>query len=356
LRKARPAFGLVAAAMLLASALAFAQQQPAELKIIDGPNIESLTDTKAQIAWSTDVEASALVRYGTNSNKLAQTVREKWGGYKTQRSAVHRVSLQHLKPGTTYYYQVESREGWHKAKNIAKSDVRSFTTKEKGGAAAVAANVPAAKSQFVDPGANIIQPGNILAGPIAIDLRPNSATIWWMSRDASGGQLRFGAEPNKLNEGRAVPPGEVKKVVLDPLKPDTLYQFQILDPTDKPVAGGTFKTELKPEAQAAFRITSGPIFESVGKDTVVISWSTTARSSSIVRYGANPEQLDQTAQAPWGQERHRVTVRGLKPDTRYYFQVESAQAEGSGLSAKSSVAPFRTVAEGQTAMRNPDWQ
>jgi hypothetical protein len=208
----------------------------------------------------------------------------------------------------------------------------------------------------LDPGANIIQPGNILAGPIAIDLRPNSATIWWMSRDASGGQLRFGVQPTKLQEGRAVPPGEVKKVVLDELALDTTYQFQILDPTDKPIAGGSFKTEGKPGAQSPFRITSGPIFETVGKDTVVISWATTARSSSLVHYGANPGQLDQTAQAPWGQERHRVTVRGLKPDTHYYFQVESAQAEGSGLSAKSAVAPFRTVAEGQTAMRNPDWR
>lgn len=341
--------------MLLAASLAFAQQQPTELKIIDGPNIESLTDTKAQIAWSTDVEASALVRYGNDQNKLDQTASEKWGGYKTQRSAVHRVSLEHLKPATTYYYQVESGEGWHKAKNVAKSDVRSFTTKEKG-ATTNGGSVAVAKSQFANPGANIIQPGNILAGPIAINLQPNSATIWWMSRDASGGQLRFGTESNKLNEGRAVPQGEVKKVVLDSLTPGATYQFQILDPTDKPIAGGSFKTEGKSGAQSPFKITSGPIFESVGKDTVVISWSTTARSSSIVRYGANPDQLDQTAQAPWGQERHRVTVRGLKPDTRYYFQVESAQAEGSGLSAKSSVAPFRTVAEGQTAMRNPDWQ
>lgn len=356
MRKARPALALGTATLLLATALAVAQQQPAELKIIDGPNIESLTDTKAQIAWSTDVEASALVRYGTDQNKLDQTASEKWGGYKTQRSAVHRVSLQHLKPGTTYYYLVESSEGWHKAKNVAKSEVRSFTTKEKGASAPVAANAPVAKSQFADPGANIIQPGNILAGPIAINLQPDSATIWWMSRDASSGQVRFGTEPNKLNEGRAVPSGEVKKVVLDSLTPGATYQFQILDPTDKPIAGGSFKTEAKPAAQAAFRITTGPIFESVGKDTVVINWSTTARSSSLVRYGANPDQLDQVAQAPWGQERHRVTVRGLKPDTRYYFQVESAQAEGSGLSAKSNVAPFRTVAEGQTAMRNPDWQ
>ena len=352
MRTAREGLVFVALATLLATSLAFGQQSQADLKIIDGPNLESVTDTKAQIAWSTDVEASALVRYGADPNKLDQTVREKWGGYKTQRSAVHRITLQNLKPKTTYYYQVESGEGWHKANNVAKSDVHSFTTKEKGGAV----SPPAPKSQFADPGANIIQPGNILAGPIAIDLQHNSAMIWWMSRDASGGQLRFGTEPNQLNEGRAVPPGEVKKVVLDSLTPGATYQFQILDPTDKPIAGGSFKTERKTDAASAFRITSGPIFESVGKDTVVISWSTTARSSSLVRYGANPAQLDQTAQAPWGQERHRVTVRGLKPDTRYYFQVESAQAEGSGLSSKSNVAPFRTVAEGQTAMRNPDWR
>jgi phosphodiesterase/alkaline phosphatase D-like protein len=154
-------------------------------------------------------------------------------------------------------------------------------------------------------------------------------------------------------EGIGVPEGEVKKVPLSGLKPDTTYHFQVLDPNDKPIASGSFKTRA---SQSQFGITRGPLIETVGKDTVIVSWSTNARSSSLVHYGASPDQLDQTAQAPWGQERHRVTVRGLKPDTRYYFQVESAQAEGSGLSVKSSVAPFRTVAEGQTAMRNPDWQ
>jgi phosphodiesterase/alkaline phosphatase D-like protein len=333
-----------------AGTLAFAQAQPSELKIVDGPNIESLTETRAQIAWSTDVEASALVRYGTDQSKLDQAAREKWGGYKTQRSAVHRVVLQNLKPNTTYYYQVESGEGWHTAKNLAQSDVRSFTTQTKG------ANVDVPKSQFAEHATNIIQPGNILAGPIAADLTDRAATIWWMTRDTSVGQLRFGTDPSKLEEGKGVPAGELKKVALENLKPDTTYHFQVFDATDKPIAAGTFKTEAKTTAQSPFRITRGPIIETVGKDSVVIGWSTNARSSSIVRYGANPDQLDQTAQAPWGQERHRVTVRGLKPDTRYYFQVESAQAEGSGLSAKSGAAPFRTVAEGQTAMRNPEWK
>jgi phosphodiesterase/alkaline phosphatase D-like protein len=342
--KAIRTFARFLGAIALVSILVSAQNQPAELKIVDGPNIESLTDTHVQIAWSTDVEASALVRYGTSQNKLDQVVRQKWGGYKTQRSAVHRLQLQNLKPNTTYYYQVESGDGWHKANNTAQSDVRAFTTKEKG---FVASTLPAVSA------APVIQPGNILAGPIAADLTDRSATVWWMSRDTSGGQLRYGTDPSKLLEGIGVPAGEVKKVPLGDLKPDTTYHFQVLDPNDKPVAAGSFKTAA---SQSQFGITRGPLIETVGKDTVIVSWSTNARSSSLVHYGASPDQLDQTAQAPWGQERHRVTVRGLKPDTRYYFQVESAQAEGSGLSAKSSVAPFRTVAEGQTAMRNPDWQ
>jgi hypothetical protein len=346
MKKVLQRFGLTVAAVVLATAFASAQPPPAELKIIDGPNIESLTDTHAQIAWSTDVEASALVRYGTSQNKLDQVVRQKWGGYKTQRSAVHRLQLQNLKPNTTYYYQVESGEGWHKANNTAQSDVRAFTTKEKG-------FLPSASAAASASAAPVIQPGNILAGPIAADLTDRSATVWWMSRDPSGGQLRYGTNPSKLLEGIGVPDGEVKKVPLGDLRPDTTYHFQVLDPNDKPIASGSFKTRA---SQSQFGITRGPLIETVGKDTVIVSWSTNARSSSLVHYGASPDQLDQTAQAPWGQERHRVTVRGLKPDTRYYFQVESAQAEGSGLSVKSSVAPFRTVAEGQTAMRNPDWQ
>jgi phosphodiesterase/alkaline phosphatase D-like protein len=113
--------------------------------------------------------------------------------------------------------------------------------------------------------------------------------------------------------------------------------------------GANYLTEAK-----KIRITKGPIIEYLKDDSAIIAWSTTARSNSIVRYGTDANNLNQTAQAPWGQETHRVTVKNLKPNTTYYFVVESAQAENTGAMAKSEPAPFMTVEKGQQAMINKE--
>ena len=39
---------------------------------------------------------------------------------------------------------------------------------------------------------------------------------------------------------------------------------------------------------------------------------------------------------------HRVHLKNLKPNTKYFFQVDSGQGEGTGTDAKSSVAEFTT--------------
>jgi len=110
------------------------------------------------------------------------------------------------------------------------------------------------------------------------------------------------------------------------------------------------------DKNATVKIVNGPVIESVFDDHAVIAWSTNQKSSTTLKYGTDQNNLNQTAQAPWGQETHRVEIKNLKPDTRYYFVVESAQAEGSGTLAKSNRAPFVTVSEGQQAMRNPQPQ
>lgn len=317
-----------------------------ELRIVDGPRVEAVTDTTAQVAWSTDVEASAAVRYGTDKSKLEQHAEQPWGGYKTQRSAVHRVQLKNLKPNTTYYFAVESGQGWNKSKNVARSDIQSLTTKPAG----------TVSSSSTAPQVAVIQPGNILAGPLAADVSEKSAVIWWMTKDESEASIRFAKHGEKPDKTQPAPGGTIKKVTLHDLQPATGYDYEVLDATKKPVFKGSFRTEPPDFVAAKFKITSGPSIEVLGQESAVISWSTNARSSSVVRYGIKPDQLDQEVLAPWGQQRHRVTVRNLKPDTRYYFVVESSQAEGSGLAVKSQVAPLRTVGEGQSAMRNPDWQ
>ncbi len=41
-------------------------------------------------------------------------------------------------------------------------------------------------------------------------------------------------------------------------------------------------------------------------------------------------------------QNHRVHLKNLKPNTKYFFVVDSGQGEGTGTEAKSSVAEFTT--------------
>jgi hypothetical protein len=99
---------------------------------------------------------------------------------------------------------------------------------------------------------------------------------------------------------------------------------------------------------AAVRITQGPTVEGAGNDWAVIAWTTNTGGSSVVRYGTDPRNLSQTAQAPYADndqtatQNHRVRIQGLRPGSRYYFIAVSGQGEGTGTQATSSVGEFET--------------
>jgi hypothetical protein len=45
-------------------------------------------------------------------------------------------------------------------------------------------------------------------------------------------------------------------------------------------------------------------------------------------------------------------LKNLKPDSVYYFVVESGQGQGSGTMAKSNIGQFRTLRQGEKALRD----
>lgn len=82
--------------------------------------------------------------------------------------------------------------------------------------------------------------------------------------------------------------------------------------------------------------------EQVTATTAIIAWSTNVNAGTVLHYGIDPQHLDQTASMPWGGLTHRVDLKDLKPDTRYYFQAESPKGQGTGTSATTAPASFRT--------------
>lgn len=103
----------------------------------------------------------------------------------------------------------------------------------------------------------------------------------------------------------------------------------------------------------AERITNGPVVEAVTPTSATIAWSTNTGGSSVVKYGTDPNSLNQTAQEPYvhGGGTHRVELKGLKPGTTYNYQVISAHGQGTGTQAMSPMGQFTTsgTGKGQTA-------
>lgn len=99
-------------------------------------------------------------------------------------------------------------------------------------------------------------------------------------------------------------------------------------------------------ASNAVQITNGPVVEHVTDTTAEIAWSTNVNSGTTLRYGIDPNHLDQAAGMPWGGLTHRVTLKNLEPNTTYYFKAESGQGQGTGTMAETGQSSFQTKAAG----------
>lgn len=95
------------------------------VQITQGPVVETVTDTTAEIAWSTNVNAGTDLHYGTDPTHLDQTAGMPWGGL------THRVTIKDLKPNTTYYFKAASGQAQGTGTQ-AETAQASFQTKPAG--------------------------------------------------------------------------------------------------------------------------------------------------------------------------------------------------------------------------------
>lgn len=95
------------------------------VQITQGPVVELVTDTTAEIAWSTNVNSGTALRYGTDPSHMDLTAGMPWGGL------THRVTIKNLQPNTTYYFKAESGQGQGTGTQ-AETAQASFQTKQAG--------------------------------------------------------------------------------------------------------------------------------------------------------------------------------------------------------------------------------
>jgi hypothetical protein len=122
---------------LLYSIPVAAQESPTTKKaervhITQGPDLERIDPDLAIIRWTSNNPGGApqhygVVHYGTDPKTLSQTAKNPIRLNPGHSYTVFRVLMEHLKPGTTYYYTVSSMES-NGASDGVKSPVKKFTT------------------------------------------------------------------------------------------------------------------------------------------------------------------------------------------------------------------------------------
>ena len=104
------------------------------VQITEGPEVERTTDTWAIIRWTASkVSGTSLrygmVHYGTDRHALSQTAKSPNRFNPALPAMVYRVQVNHLEPGTTYYYRVESVDALDIAEG-SESAINQFTTEQ----------------------------------------------------------------------------------------------------------------------------------------------------------------------------------------------------------------------------------
>ncbi len=79
---------------------------------------------------------------------------------------------------------------------------------------------------------------------------------------------------------------------------------------------------LSPKTSEPQLVISGVAVSDLKDRSAKLVWKTNISSGSMVRYSAD-KSLSQTAEGAIDTENHSVTLTGLKPETRYFFQVVS---------------------------------
>jgi phosphodiesterase/alkaline phosphatase D-like protein len=114
-------------------------------------------------------------------------------------------------------------------------------------------------------------------------------------------------------------------------------------------------SQLTPSSRKAARvqITQGPELEMTKYDMAIITWTSNNPGGDpehfgVVHYGTDPNKLDATAKShirlnPGHSETvFRVRINDLKPQTTYYYTVDSMEANGNNDGVKSPIKRFTT--------------
>ena len=183
--------------------------------------------------------------------------------------------------------------------------------------------------------------------PMVIDISDTHATVIWTTDEAatSGVSYNDGIRYHVVSDNNLV---KQHSMPLADLTPETTYSLKVSS-TDAHGNGPTisqsisFTTLATPDTTAPIIIGS-PLIQNITHQSVVIRWNTSEPATTRLVIGTSPDAMNQIETKNGLKTFHNLPVTGLIPDTVYYFQVQTADAEGN--LAMSEIMSFRTKVRG----------
>ena len=270
--------------------------------ILEGPIVESITQDSAVVTWVTNEPADSTVNYSTTI-ELGFSVSD------GSMVLLHRITLTGLFADTRYYVEVQSSDAASNGPTV--SPMLSFST------------LP-----ILDVEAPLI-----IAGPIAIDITEEAATIIWTTDEPATSVVSF---TDSITPGLAEDDAYVTEhsVRLTGLTPDTEYNYTVSSIDEHGNGPVTSDTKSFQTLSIGFTdpplITMGPHLKNITQQHVVIEWWTNKDMDSVIEYGLTPALGEVEVQTQL-RSHHNMTVTGLDEDTQYYFRVRSTDEDGVSL-------------------------
>lgn len=94
-----------------------------------------------------------------------------------------------------------------------------------------------------------------------------------------------------------------------------------------------------------FAVVVPPYLQRATKTSMTVGWQTSKPASTLVKYGET-DAVKQTASGIAGKMIHHVTLSDLKPNTQYFYQVESVDSSGETL--QGDLLTFQTACSEET--------
>ena len=276
---------------------------PAEL---DGVPTAVVGTRKATISWRTVRDSDSKVQIGTTSGRYRPNET-----YNSQQVKSHKLDVDGLDAGTTYYYRVKwtDEDG-----NTGVSDEMAFTT----------------------------LPAPVVSNVEVISTNITSATIRFTSKDAKQVRLNYG-KTNALGGSKQINTSSAEStytIVLDGLDDGTTYYFRP-DVTDQDgfVYEGNvflFETPLRPQIiDLQFQPVDGQ-----PTSTQKITWTTNVPTTSQLTYGVEGTKGREVIDSQLTTS-HEIVIGELLDDSSYFLVARSRDA--SGNEAVSEYHTFRTA-------------